>query len=120
VGFSPPNGFALPRKSPRTRSRPAQSGRIPSGITPRQTSDLLGAYCLLVEERYGKPVRRGRLQYPNGSLNVAFDAALRTALLLSLREIQQRRTAPDVGRSHRSPARRRGCGFRERCAESLA
>jgi CRISPR-associated exonuclease Cas4 len=79
----------------------------------------LAAYCLLVEERYGKPVRRGRLQYPNGSLDIAFDAALRAALLSTLNEIQQRRTIQDVRRSHHSPARCRGCGFRERCTDAL-
>jgi CRISPR-associated exonuclease Cas4 len=70
----------------------------------------LAAYCLLVEERYAKPVRRGRLQYRNASIDIPFDAALRAALLSSLREIQQRRTIEDVRRSHHSPARCRGCG----------
>jgi CRISPR-associated exonuclease Cas4 len=80
----------------------------------------LAAYCLLVEERFRQPVRRGRLQYQNGSLDIPFDAALRAALLSTLREIQQRRTIHDVRRSHHSPARCRGCGFRERCTDSLA
>jgi hypothetical protein len=30
----------------------------------------LAAYCLLVEERFGKPVRRGQLLYQNRSLEV--------------------------------------------------
>jgi CRISPR-associated exonuclease Cas4 len=71
----------------------------------------LAAYCLLVEERYGAPVRRGRLQYENGSLDVAFDAALRAALLATLDTLQHRRMLQNVPRSHQNPAR--GCGFRE-------
>jgi CRISPR-associated exonuclease Cas4 len=80
----------------------------------------LAAYCLLVEERYGRPVRHGRLQYPNGSLDIPFDEALRAQLLLTLSEIQHHRGVPDVSRNHHSPARCRGCGFRERCTDALA
>jgi CRISPR-associated exonuclease Cas4 len=79
----------------------------------------LAAYCLLVEEHYDQAVHRGRLQYRNGSVEIPFDDALRAALLSSLRDIQQRRNARDVRRSHESSARCRGCGFRERCPDAL-
>lgn len=39
----------------------------------------LAAYCLLVEERFGRQVKRGQLLFPNGSLDVAFDEELRGA-----------------------------------------
>ncbi len=80
----------------------------------------LAAYCLLLEEHTGQPVRRGRLQYRNRTLDIPFDPALRAALLETLRGIGQRRHAPDVRRNHASAGRCRGCGFRHRCPDSLA
>ena len=80
----------------------------------------LAAYCLLLEEHTGQPVRRGRLEYLNRSIDVPFDAALRAALLATLQELQQHSHARDVRRSHAQPARCRGCGFRTRCSGALA
>jgi CRISPR-associated exonuclease Cas4 len=40
----------------------------------------LAAYCLLVEERFGEPVRRGQILYQNRSLVIAFDDQLRSRL----------------------------------------
>jgi len=80
----------------------------------------LAAYCLLLEEHSGRPVRRGRLEYRNRTLDIPFDAALRAALLETLEHVQQHRRAPDVRRSHANPARCRACGFRPRCSDSLS
>lgn len=80
----------------------------------------LAAYCLLLEEATGRPVRRGRLEYRNRTLDIPFDAALRATLLETLREIQQQRHASDVRRSHSNLHRCRACGFRGRCTDTLA
>ena len=80
----------------------------------------LAAYCRLLEEHTGQPVRRGRLQYRNRTLDIPFDRALRAALLETLRDIQPLRDAHNVSRNHRSVGRCRGCGFRQRCTDSLA
>jgi CRISPR-associated exonuclease Cas4 len=80
----------------------------------------LAAYCLLLEEREGPPVHRGRLQYQNTSLDITFDEALRRKLLATLAAIQVSADLADVRRSHPSPARCRGCAFRLQCTESLA
>jgi CRISPR-associated exonuclease Cas4 len=40
----------------------------------------LAAYCLLVEEHYGRPVLTGRLLYQNRSVDVPFDSDLRAKL----------------------------------------
>ena len=80
----------------------------------------LAAYCLLLEEDTGQPVRRGRLEYRNRTIDGPFDAALRAALLATLEELQQYSHARDVRRSHAQPARCRGCGFRARCSQALA
>lgn len=80
----------------------------------------LAAYCLLVEERFGKPVRRGKILYQNRSLEILFDDQLRTRLLDSVAELKSAEEMSDVARSHSSPARCRGCGFRQICRDSLA
>jgi CRISPR-associated exonuclease Cas4 len=72
----------------------------------------LAAYCLLLEEHTGRPVRRGRLEYRNRALDIPFDSALRA--------IPPLRGAHTVRRNHSSAARCRGCGFRRRCSDSLA
>ena len=80
----------------------------------------LAAYCLLLEEREGRPVHRGRLQYQNTSLDIPFDEALRRKLLATLAAIQASADLANVRRSHPSPARCHGCAFRMQCSESLA
>jgi CRISPR-associated exonuclease Cas4 len=80
----------------------------------------LAAYCLLLEEQTGIPVRCGRLEYRNRTLDIPFDSALRTALLETLRELQPLRGAHSVRRNHSSAARCRGCGCRRECSDSLA
>ena len=80
----------------------------------------LAAYCLLVEERFGKPVRRGKILYQNRSLEILFDDQLRNTLLDAVAELKSAEAMDDVARSHHSPARCRGCGFRQDCRDSLA
>ena len=80
----------------------------------------LAAYCLLVEERFGKPVRRGQLLYQNRSLEVLFDDQLCARLLDAVAELKSAEVMADVPRDHNSPGRCRGCGFRQVCRDSLA
>lgn len=88
---------------------------------PHESERLqLAAYCLLLEEREGRPVHRGRLQYQNTSLDITFDEALRRKLLATLAAIQASADLANVRRSHPSPARCQGCAFRMQCSESLA
>jgi CRISPR-associated exonuclease Cas4 len=60
------------------------------------------------------------LQYPNRSLDIPFDAALRTRLLDTLAAMRKAEAAGDAPRSNNSQARCRGCGFRKVCRDSLA
>jgi len=88
---------------------------------PHESERLqLAAYCLLLEERDGRPVNRGRLQYQNTSLDIPFDETLRRKLLATLAAIEASADLPNVRRSHPSPARCQGCAFRMHCPESLA
>jgi len=98
-----------------------QKSRVISAAGPYEGEILqLAAYCLLVEERFGKPVRRGQLLYQNRSVDVPFDDELRVRLLGALAELKSAELMGDVPRSHNSPARCRGCGFRQLCRDSLA
>ncbi len=88
---------------------------------PHESERLqLAAYCLLLEEREGRPVNRGRLQYLNTSLDIPFDETLRRKLLATLTAIQMSADLADVRRSHPSPARCQGCALRMQCTQSLA
>ena len=80
----------------------------------------LAAYCLLVEERFQKSVRRGQLQYLNRSVEIAFDDKLRDRLMGALDGLRRASALGDVPRSHNSAARCRGCGYRQKCDQSLA
>jgi len=80
----------------------------------------LAAYCLLVEERFRRRVQRGQLQYPNRSFAISFNDQLRSKLLEALRALREADAVGDVPRSHNSPARCRGCGFKAVCKDSLA
>jgi CRISPR-associated exonuclease Cas4 len=98
-----------------------QKSRFISAAGPYEGEILqLAAYCLLVEERFGKPVRRGQLLYQNRSLELLFDDRIRRKLLDAVAELRSAEVMSDVPRSHNSPARCRGCGFRQACRDSLA
>jgi|ERR1019366_8901192 CRISPR-associated exonuclease Cas4 len=98
-----------------------QKSRVISSAGPYEGEILqLAAYCLLVEGRFGKPVRRGQLLYQNRSMDVLFDEQLRARLLDAVAELKSAEVMSNVPRSHNSPARCRGCGFRQACRDSLA
>jgi hypothetical protein len=71
-------------------------------------------------ESLGKPVRRGQLLFQNRSVEVVFDDRPRGRLLDTIAELKSAETIDEVARSHNSPARCRGCGFRQTCRDSLA
>jgi CRISPR-associated exonuclease Cas4 len=80
----------------------------------------LAAYGLLIEERFGTPVRRGVLQYQNASVDVVFDDQLRSKLLVAISALKEAQCLPDVSRDHHHPARCKACGFRNTCPDVLA
>jgi CRISPR-associated exonuclease Cas4 len=79
----------------------------------------LAAYGLLIEERFGKPVRRGVLQYQNASVDIAFDEQLRSKLLTAISALKEAQCLSDVSRDHHHPARCKACGFRNSCPDVL-
>lgn len=87
---------------------------------PRQGDRLqLGAYLLLLEEATGKRPPYGILQYGTGTFRIANTRALRERVLETAGRIREKRAEGSGGRSHRSSARCRACGWRDVCRESL-
>jgi CRISPR-associated exonuclease Cas4 len=84
----------------------------------------LAAYCLLVERVIGKRPPYGILHYTGRSKTgrtyaIDYTPALETALLELLEEIRTQEKRRDVDRSHESPARCSGCGYRSICEQRL-
>jgi CRISPR-associated exonuclease Cas4 len=80
----------------------------------------LAAYCLLAESVGGQSVPFGYLRYDDVTVRIPFTDRLRRDLLASVEAIRRGRTRTDVERSHRDPARCRGCGVRHGCNQRLA
>jgi CRISPR-associated exonuclease Cas4 len=104
-----------------------QQGRIiPVEVKPSrrashpQPSDELQllAYCLLVEETWGRPPY-GLLHYATGTFQIEYTEERRDHLLARIAEVRAARTAPDMPRSHDDPARCAACAFRTVCDQSL-
>ena len=55
----------------------------------------LAAYCLLVEERFGKPILTGQLQYSDRFVDVPFDGDLRAKLLAALEAVRAANSVED-------------------------
>ena len=80
----------------------------------------LFAYCLLVEEWMGHPVREGILQYPDREVRTPFGGSERAWVLGLLAEMQRCEFAADVARSHSQARKCQRCGVRADCGQALA
>lgn len=84
----------------------------------------LAAYCLLIEETFGKRPPYGILHYsPKNqapqSFEIAFTKQLEEATLNILNEMRSHTRRSDVARSHEIPGRCAKCGFRSQCDQAL-
>ena len=77
------------------------------------------AYCLLVESCYGRRPPYGILRYPDKSFAIDFTPELESGVRSLLQEMQSRVSAKNVNRSHQSPERCAGCGYRHVCDQAL-
>ena len=84
-------------------------------------SDLmqLAAYCLLVEETTGTRPPYGVLRYAQATFQAPFSDRLRDELIALRDEMRTADHKVRSGRSHRQPARCRGCGFVRQCDQAL-
>ncbi len=80
----------------------------------------LAAYCLLVEEEYGRRPPWGYLKYQDAVWRIDYRPALRHQLLTRLERMRQDLASPDLLPSHREPQRCTTCGQRANCTRRLA
>ena len=96
---------------------------VKSSYAPSEPYDShiyqLAAYCLLVFKVYGKRPPHGLLRYRNRTFAIDFTAELEARLLDRLAEMRMQEKAGSANRSHESPARCAGCGYRETCDQRL-
>lgn len=124
-------------RSHRLTGRPdylVQSGRelipveVKSGHAPANgpyTSHILQltAYCLLVEEMYGRRPSHGIIRYADGAdqaYEIDFTSALEEKLLSVLDEMRCKLAVGDAPRDHKEVVRCKACGYRTGCDQSLA
>jgi CRISPR-associated exonuclease Cas4 len=96
---------------------------VKSGKAPKAPYDShiyqLASYCLLVERMMGKRPPYGIIHYENRDFAIDYTPALEASLLEILTEMRRDERSTNVDCSHRSPARCRGCGYREICDQRL-
>jgi len=73
----------------------------------------LAAYCLLVEENYGRP-DYGILRYADRSFHIPYTPELRQEVIETLAQMRDLSTAGEAP-TGRQTARCRQCGYREDC-----
>jgi len=97
-----------------------KTGRVPRG--PLFSHILqLAAYCLLIEERQGRPPPYGVLQYGKHVRHeIDYDDELKWTLVNKLIEMRQIIRTGEAHRNHRRPGKCANCSRREGCAERLA
>lgn len=94
-----------------------KSGRAPARPWPGQVLQL-AAYCRLVHATTGARPTYGILKYADRAFAVDYDDSLQASLRNIIDEMR-RSVNVELDRSHDSPARCRGCGYRDRCDQRL-
>jgi CRISPR-associated exonuclease Cas4 len=79
----------------------------------------LAAYCILVEQSYGKRPPYGILHYPNRTYAVDFSHELEDAVLDLIDEIRMKSRKRKIDRSHHEVSRCSRCGYRKNCDQAL-
>lgn len=100
---------------------------IPVEVKPRRSAEKpydsdvlqLAAYCLLIEETFGKAPTHGILKYSRATFAIEYTPRLRRQLLDTMEDMRLDLGAEKVPPSHDSPRRCHACGHREHCEERL-
>lgn len=79
----------------------------------------LAAYCLLIEDEFGRPPPHGILKYSRASFAIEYTPGLRRHLLHTMEQMRCHLRADQVSPSHDNPRRCQACGYREHCDERL-
>jgi CRISPR-associated exonuclease Cas4 len=96
---------------------------VKSGRAPQAPYDShiyqLASYCLLVEKTRASRPPYGIIHYEDRDFAIDYTPELENSLLDILAEMRRDERRQDVARSHESPARCAGCGFRNICGQKL-
>ena len=105
-----PSGEVIPveRKKSRAPKRPYEGDLIQAT-----------AYCMLVEENYGRTPPFMRIQYSDGCFDEPYTAERKQWVLRTCGQIRQARRLGTANRSHRMPGKCRACGQRPNCDQAL-
>ena len=96
-----------------------KSGRAPTQLYPSHIRQL-AAYCLLVDECYGRRPAHGIIKYDDRAFEVDYTAELEDELLATMDCMRRDLAAGDARRSHDEPRRCQTCGYRQSCDQRLA
>jgi CRISPR-associated exonuclease Cas4 len=80
----------------------------------------LAAYCLLVEEEYGRRPLYGLLKYRQTVWRIDYTRELRQQLLSKVAQLRSDLGARELPPNHHDPQRCLHCGHREHCSQRLA
>lgn len=96
-----------------------KTGRVPRG--PLFSHILqVAAYCLLMEEEYGKAPPYGILRYGDVSHEIEYNEDLKRLLLQKVDEMRAALAKGEAHRNHNRPGKCLGCSRRAVCPERLA
>ena len=97
---------------------------VKTGRTPRGPlfSHILqiAAYCLLMEEEYGKPPPYGVIRYGDGSHDIEYNEDLKRLVLQKMGEMRACMAKGEAHRNHNRPGKCVHCSRRSVCPERLA
>lgn len=97
---------------------------IKTGRTPRGPlfSHILqvSAYCLLLEEEYGKPPPYGIIRYEDAAHEIEYNADQKKLVLTKLAEMRASLARGEAHRNHSRPGKCVHCSRRSVCPERLA
>ena len=96
---------------------------VKSRLAPKSPLDghvlQLAAYCMLVEETYGRRPSYGILHYKDRAFAIDYTEKLEQQLLDLLIDMRHDHHAADLDRTHENLHLCAACGFRERCDQAI-
>jgi len=95
-----------------------KSGHAPAQPYPSHVLQL-AAYCLLVEECYGRRPPYGIVKYADRTFEVDYTPELEDMVLETLDSMRTGLADGYAARNHGEPSRCQACGHREQCEQRL-
>lgn len=97
----------------------AKTGRTPRGPLFSHIMQV-AAYCLLMEEEYGRAPPHGILRYPETEHEIDYDEALKQLVIDKLSEMRRVLDGrAEAHRNHNKPGKCKHCSRRDMCPERL-